>query len=159
MLPTGADVSDSMSEPNKAAAAEAVLVALDFSSGSRRALEQTLSWCARSEITALHVVDSEFAQRAEAAGVATAADVVARLRVRAEEEFRWLQQEKGAEAFVPMIVEGIPFVEIVKVANDLQVDLIAIGTTRAATRVDQLLFGSTAEKVLRASRCPVLCVP
>jgi nucleotide-binding universal stress UspA family protein len=148
-----------MSEPSTAAVAEAVLVAVDFSAGSRRALEQMLSWCARGEITALHVVDTEFAQRVDAAGVGTSDDVIARLRARAEEEFRWLQQEKGADAFAPMIVEGIPFVEIVKVANDLQVDLIAIGMTRAATRVDQLLFGSTAEKVLRASRCPVLCVP
>jgi nucleotide-binding universal stress UspA family protein len=138
---------------------DALLVAMDFSPGSRRALDLVLRWCPGGEVTALHVLDTEFAQRVEAQGLGASADVIAKLRARAEEEFRWLQQEKSTAAFDPMIVEGIPFVEIVKVAVDLQVDMIAISMSRVAPRVDQLLFGSTAEKVLRASRCPVLCVP
>jgi nucleotide-binding universal stress UspA family protein len=148
-----------MTETDVPALPEAVLVAMDFSPGSRRALDLSLSWCGAGEITALHVVDTEFAQRVEAQGLGTSAEVIAKLRARADEEFRWLVQEKGADAFDPMVVEGIPFVEIVKIAADLQVDLVTIGMSRSAQRVDQLLFGSTAEKVLRASRCPVLCVP
>ena len=58
-----------------------------------------------------------------------------------------------------MIVEGVPFVEIVKIASDLEVDMIAMGMHTGSSRLDALLFGSTAEKVLRTSRCPVLCVP
>ena len=148
-----------MTETAAPAVPEAVLVAVDFSPGSRRALDASLSWCPRGEITALHVVDTEFAERVQAQGLGSSGDVVAKLRASADEEFQWLLQEKGAHAFDPMIVEGIPFVEIVKIAKDLQVDLIAIGMSRLASRVDHLLFGSTAEKVLRASSCPVLCVP
>jgi nucleotide-binding universal stress UspA family protein len=148
-----------MTETAAATSPQALLVAVDFSAGCRRALDLALTWYPRAEITALHVVDTEFAQRVEARGLGSSAEIVGKLRARADEEFRWLLQEKGAAAFDPMIVEGIPFVEIVKVAVDLQVDLIAIGMSRAGARVDQLLFGSTAEKVLRASRCSVLCVP
>lgn len=138
---------------------QAVLVAVDFSPGSQRALELALSWCPQGEVTALHVLDTDFATRVEQQGLGTSAAVLARLRARADEAFAWLLEEKGAGAFAPMVVEGIPFVEIVKVASDLDVDLIAMGRHRQAPRVDQLLFGSTAEKVMRTSTRPVLCVP
>ena len=138
---------------------QALLVAMDFSPSARRALDLSLAWCPQAEITALHVVDTEFAARVEAKGLKTRAEVVAQLRGRADEEFAWLRQEKGAAAFVPMIVEGTPFVEIVKVARDIEVDMIAMGMHSGVARFDAFLFGSTSEKVLRTSRCPVLCVP
>jgi nucleotide-binding universal stress UspA family protein len=118
---------------------QALLVAMDFSPAARRAFDVCVAWRPGAEITALHVVDTDFAARVEAEGVESSAAVIAKLRARAEEEFTWLAQDKGADAFAPMIVEGVPFVEIVKIAKDLQVD--------------------TAESVLRTSGCPVLCVP
>ena len=141
------------------AAPQALLVAVDFSPSARRALDLSIAWWGAAEITALHVVDTTFTARVEAEGLGAATEAIAGMRKRANEEFSWWLQEKGADAFDPMIVEGIPFVEIVKIANDLEVDLIVMGMHRAALRVDELLFGSTAEKVLRTSGCPVLCVP
>ena len=138
---------------------QALLVAMDFSPSARRALDLAFAWCPAGEITVLHVVDTEFAGRVASTALASAADVVAKLRARADEEFAWLQQEKSGSKFGPMVVEGSPFVEIVKIANDLEVDMIAMGMHTAASRLDTILFGSTAEKVLRTSRCPVLCVP
>ena len=147
-----------MTTPPTPGLPQALLVAIDFSPSSRRALDRALSW-GNGEVTALHVVDTGFAARVEAEGLGSNATVVAKLRSRAEEEFNWLVQEKGAEALSPMIVEGVPFVEIVKIANDLEVDMIVMGTHRATSSLEEFLFGSTAEKVLRTSRCPVLCVP
>jgi len=138
---------------------QALLVAADFSPSTVRALDLALQWYPDAEITALHVVDTDFAARVEAVGLGTRDDVVAKLRARAGEEFAWLAQEKGADRFVPMIVEGMPFVEIVKIAKDLKADLLLIGSHGTGMRLDELLFGSTAEKVLRACPCPVLCVP
>ncbi len=148
-----------MSEPQEAALPQALLVAVDFSQSARRALDLALQWCPGGEITALHVVDTGFAARADAAGLGNREEVIAKLRARANEEFGWLAQEKGGNAFDPMIVEGVPFVEIVKIAKDLEVDMILMGSHRAGVQLDELLFGSTAEKVLRACPCPVLCVP
>jgi nucleotide-binding universal stress UspA family protein len=148
-----------MSETSELALPQALLVAVDFSPSARRALDLSLAWCPHGEITALHVVDTEFAARVEAKGLRSGAEVIAQLRARADEEFAWLAQEKGAAAFVPMTVEGVPFVEIVKVARDLEVDMIAMGMHSGVPRFDALLFGSTSEKVLRTSHCPVLCVP
>jgi nucleotide-binding universal stress UspA family protein len=143
----------------KPALPAALLVAVDFSPSSRRALDLSLAWFPQGEITALHVVDTAFAARVAAQGLGDNAEVIAKLRARATEEFAWLTQEKGADAFDPMIVEGIPFVEIVKVAKDLEVDMILMGTHQTTVRLDELLFGSTAEKVLRACPCPIVCVP
>jgi nucleotide-binding universal stress UspA family protein len=58
-----------------------------------------------------------------------------------------------------MVVVGEPFVEIVKIANDLECDLIVIGIQGREGGIKQLLFGGTAEMVLRAAKRPVLCIP
>ena len=143
----------------QATAPQALLVAMDFSPSSRRALDMCLAWRPAAEVTALHVVDTEFVARIEAHGLGAGPELIAHLRARADEEFSWLAEEKGAAAFSPMLVEGVPFVEIVNIANDLEVDIIVMGMHRTTSRLNQLLFGSTAEHVLRTSRCPVLCVP
>jgi nucleotide-binding universal stress UspA family protein len=148
-----------MTTPPTSRLPQALLVAMDFSPSARRALDRAVSWVANGEVTALHVIDTGFVARIEAQGLGANAAVVAKLRARAEEEFKWLVQEKGADAVSPMIVEGVPFVEIVKVASDLEVDMIVMGTHQATSSIEEVLFGSTAEKVLRTSRCPVLCVP
>ena len=59
----------------------------------------------------------------------------------------------------PLIVDGIPFLKIVQLAHDFDVDMIVMTVHRGAPHVEQLLFGSTAERVLRLAPCPVLIVP
>lgn len=139
---------------------DALLIAVDFSPCSLRALDTALKWRRTStEVTVVHVVDTDLARRMERTGVATYAEAVAKMRARAEQELAWLKADRGKGAFETMVVEGTPFVEIVKIAADLECDLIVMGSHAATTGLDQLLFGSTAEKVLRGARQPVLCVP
>jgi nucleotide-binding universal stress UspA family protein len=56
-----------------------------------------------------------------------------------------------------LVVRGVPFVEIIKTAKEKDTDLIVIGT-HGRTGIDHMLFGSTAEKVVRKAPCPVLTV-
>jgi nucleotide-binding universal stress UspA family protein len=56
-----------------------------------------------------------------------------------------------------MVVRGVPFVEIIRTAKEKNVDMIVIGT-HGRTGIDHMLFGSTAEKVVRKAPCPVLTV-
>jgi nucleotide-binding universal stress UspA family protein len=138
---------------------EAILVALDFSPSSLRALDYAAKLRpADGEITALHVLDTSLAARVGSLGLGETDAIVAKLRARADEELAWLAKDRP-QTFSPLIVEGVPFVEIVKVASDLDVDLVVMGRQGRAAGLTELLFGSTAEKVLRGARCPVLTVP
>jgi nucleotide-binding universal stress UspA family protein len=58
-----------------------------------------------------------------------------------------------------MTVVGVPFVEILKIARDLDLPMIVMGMRGRSSPPKEVLFGSTAEKVLRGTRIPVLCVP
>ncbi|MCX8031586.1 MAG: universal stress protein [Thermodesulfovibrionales bacterium] len=56
-----------------------------------------------------------------------------------------------------VIKRGVPYEEILKFAKDNSIDLIIMGT-HGRTGLDRVLFGSTAERVVRNSTCPVLTV-
>jgi nucleotide-binding universal stress UspA family protein len=55
-------------------------------------------------------------------------------------------------------LRGNPVDEIVRIADEENVDLIVIAT-RGRTGLDCLIFGSVAEKVVRLASCPVLLIP
>jgi len=55
------------------------------------------------------------------------------------------------------IVPGIAYDEIIKKAVELDADLIVLGT-HGRTGLDHVLFGSTAEKVVRKSSVPVMTI-
>ena len=51
----------------------------------------------------------------------------------------------------------MPFLEIIRYAKDNDVDMIVIGTD-GRSGMEHMMFGSTAEKVVRKAHCPVLSV-
>jgi len=51
----------------------------------------------------------------------------------------------------------MPFLEIVRYAKANDVDLIVIGT-HGRSGLEHVIFGSTAERVVRKAPCPVLSV-
>jgi len=57
----------------------------------------------------------------------------------------------------PVFVLGKPYMEIVKTAADLEVDLIVIAS-HGRSGISHLLLGSVAEKVVRLAPCPVFTV-
>ena len=55
------------------------------------------------------------------------------------------------------IVKGVPYDEILKFIDKNRIDMIIMGT-HGRSGLDYLFFGSTADKVLRRAKCPVLTV-
>jgi nucleotide-binding universal stress UspA family protein len=113
------------------------------------------------DLTLLHVVDQHFVDDAVAAGLGKEEEIRNRLRDQAETNFTAMLDgvETGAVDVERMIVVGAPFVEILKIARDLDLPMIVMGVRGRSTPPEEILFGSTAEKVLRGARVPVLCVP
>ena len=139
-----------------------ILVPVDFSPASTNAVRAAIGIATPDgDITLLHVVDQNFIEEAVAASLGTADEITARLRERAETDFTNMLEglETGTVDIDRMIVVGIPFVEILKIARDLDLPMIVMGTRGRSTPPEEILFGSTAEKVLRGTRVPVLCVP
>ena len=139
-----------------------ILVPVDFSPCSVNALRVAIGMAApEGDLTLLHVIDQEFIDDAVAAGLGLAEDIRVRLRERAETSFSTMLEEleTGPVNVEQMIVVGSPFVEILKIARDLDLPMIVMGVKGRSTPPEEILFGSTAEKVLRGSRVPVLCVP
>lgn len=140
-----------------------ILVPIDFSPNSLRALDFAVSLVEPGgEIYLLHVIDSAFVERLSEEGFSEAETAMSAMRTKAEAR---LEEVIGGlssnEAQLDsMVVVGKPFSEILRVAVDLDFQVIVLGIHgRAAADIEELLFGSTAEKVLRGARIPVICVP
>jgi nucleotide-binding universal stress UspA family protein len=142
---------------------EDILVPIDFSPGSLRALDYALAMVdPGGEVYLLHVIDADFLARVGDEGFCDAETARAQMQRKAEE-----QLHKIAQKFLllnvrmeSMVVVGKPFAEILRIASDLHFSLMVIGIRgRRHGGIEEILFGSTAEKVLRAARIPVVCVP
>lgn len=139
-----------------------MLVPVDFSECSVNALRVAIGIASPDgDLTLLHVIDEDFINQSVAAGLGTSDEITARMRERADADFARLIEglETGEVSVERMVVIGIPFVEILKIARDLDLPMIVMGTRGRSVPPEEVLFGSTAEKVLRGSRVPVLCVP
>ncbi len=56
-----------------------------------------------------------------------------------------------------IVVQGIPFVEIITTAKENDIDMIVIGS-HGRTGITHMMMGSVSEKVVRKAPCPVLTV-
>jgi universal stress protein A len=139
-----------------------MLVPVDFSPCSVNALRIAIGMAAPDgDLTLLHVIDQQFIDDAVAAGLGASEDIRNRLKEQADANFSSMLEgiDTGTVDIEKMTVVGLPFVEILKIARDLDLPLIVMGVRGRSTPPEEILFGSTAEKVLRGSRVPVLCVP
>jgi nucleotide-binding universal stress UspA family protein len=136
-----------------------VLVPIDFSSHSFEALQFAAPWL-RSFGANLHLVYVS-APEVPVAGLAAMpivfSETESNVRLHAE-------MTRAASKSIPTLqpskihlLQGQPYNEICQLARDLKIDLIVMAT-RGQTGLKHLLLGSTAERVVRYSPCPVLVV-
>lgn len=139
-----------------------LLVPVDFSENSKAAFAQAIGLVSGDSpvIILLHVVDSALPEFAEAHDLGSHTEVAHRMRERAQTKMQEYVDACPDEIEVdPIISEGRPFLEVLQKADDFAVDAIVMSKIGHRGKVEELLFGSTAEKVLRGSKKPVLVLP
>ena len=133
-----------------------LLVPVDFSDWAGRALDtaRVLRDPDGSDITLLHVVEP-VPPMYYAGNVSSRFELDPELRSQLEEHLQtW---SGGLERASAMITEGSPPLEIARVADETDIDLIVM-STKGLTGVEHLLVGSVTERVCRFATVPVLTV-
>lgn len=138
-----------------------ILFAVDFSQSSEYAFQYALSLAKKfgSRLLIIHVINEPVDLR----GFYVPHISFEKLEQEIEEGAKKMmekfcrQQIANFSNYETYIVPGIPYDEIIKKAQEQSADLILMGT-HGRTGLDHVLFGSTAEKVVRKSPIPVMTV-
>jgi nucleotide-binding universal stress UspA family protein len=140
---------------------EKILYATDFSEIARKAFQYAkgLRGSGAVEVVILHVVDQ---RGTDTLSSMTSIDVLAVEKgweETARREISILEDELRNEGFSVQtrIEKGIPFKEIIRVAEEENVSVILIGS-HGKSDIVEMLLGSVAEKVVRKAKRPVLVV-
>jgi len=138
-----------------------ILFAVDFSQSSDYAFQFALSLAKKydARLLIIHVINEPVDLR----GFYVPHISFEKLEQEIEEGAKKMMEKfcraqiKDYSNYETFIVPGIPYDEIIKKAQEQSADLILMGT-HGRTGLDHVLFGSTAEKVVRKSPVPVMTV-
>lgn len=135
-----------------------VLVATDFSETAAVAVGWAVD-VARHHGAALHMVHALTLPAPVGEYVPATADFGQELLAVARSKLEAAAEEaRAADLQVELEVPiGVPSQSILRTAEEVDADLIVLGT-RGLTGFAHLLLGSTAERVVQRARCPVLTV-
>ncbi|HSD58383.1 MAG TPA: universal stress protein [Methanotrichaceae archaeon] len=141
-----------------------IMIATDGSMPGRQAAEMgiNLAKLAGAEVTAVYVVD--MARLTQLPGYISVPGIKERLLElmgtegeKATAEVEGMANEAGV-ACCKRVAGGDPADEILKISQELGVDLLVMGSI-GRSGLSKILLGSVAEKVVRHSKVPVLLVP
>jgi len=140
-----------------------ILLCTDFSENSQPAARLAAACvCAfAAELIILHVINSKRIGYPSLEGKVPIdiKNVLENIRVSVDKGLELFAEpfREGGRSVTIQSRTGVPSSVIVRFADEHAVDLIVMGT-HGWTGIKHLIMGSTAENVLRSSRCPVLTV-
>ncbi|MCU7499051.1 MAG: universal stress protein [Ignavibacteria bacterium] len=137
-----------------------ILVPVDFSEFSKNALKYAVDFAQENSAETLYliyVVEPVIYPADFSMGQVALPSVELEVNSKAKDELLSLAKKEIPErlCYEIIIKTGKPFVEINETAQEIDADLIIIAS-HGHTGMEQILFGSTAEKVIRKAPCPVL---
>lgn len=136
-----------------------ILCPIDYSDDSKEALKYAISFAMKDEarLYLLHVIDMRTFE--------DELDVIRTKQIKNEiikqHKLRLLDYipkgERNNIKIEALVVEGIPFSDIIGVSKRKKIDMIVMGS-HGRTGIAHIMLGSVAEKVARKAPCPVLIV-
>ena len=138
-----------------------ILIAIDFSENSEHAFEyaMTLAKQFQAELTILHVINEPVDLRGFYVPHISFEQLEKEIEEGAQKMMEQFCHTRMGDFtnYQTAIVTGIPNEEIIRKAADTGASLIVLGT-HGRTGLDHIIFGSTAERVVRSAACPVLTI-
>lgn len=139
-----------------------ILFPTDFSEAAHEASKYALSFARdfKAHLYVLHVVNEKiFTEGLNLPRVVSIDELEKELMEEGRKRLKTLypaEEVKDLE-WEGVIRKGKPFLEIIRFAKENDIDLVVIGT-HGRSGFEHIIFGSTAEKVVRKAPCPVLSV-
>ena len=138
-----------------------ILTAIDFSENSDYAFDYALTLAKQfnSELTIMHVINEPVDLRGFYVPHISFEQLEKEIEDGATKMMEKFCQARLEDfsSYKTAIVTGIPYEEIIRKAEETDTSLIVLGT-HGRTGLDHLIFGSTAERVVRSAACPVLTI-
>jgi len=138
-----------------------ILIAIDFSENSNYAFEYALTLARQfnAELTLMHVINEPVDLRGFYVPHISFEQLEKEIEAGAVSMMEKFCQERLANftGYQTAIITGIPYEEIIRKSLEIGASLIVLGT-HGRTGLDHIIFGSTAERVVRGSTCPVLTI-
>jgi nucleotide-binding universal stress UspA family protein len=140
---------------------EKILTAIDFSESSDYAFEYALMLARQfqAELTIMHVINEPVDLRGFYVPHISFEQLEKEIEEGAQIMMEKFCQTRMGEftGYQTAIVSGIPYEEIIRKAEETGSSLVVLGT-HGRTGLDHIIFGSTAERVVRSASCPVLTI-
>ena len=133
-----------------------ILFATDFSESSEMALSHSLAYAKMQNASILVVHVLSVPSRASGEGMLHHG-VQFDTEETAERKLRHIADAIKDVSCETRLLRGDAAEQILQLADEEQVDLIAMGTV-GRTGLSRLLMGSVAEQVVRQAKCPVLTI-
>ena len=139
-----------------------ILVPIDFSENAKSALRYAsqLAGLFHAEIILIHVLEPMLYPPDFSLGQIILPSIdTHEIEDKANEELQKLAEIEVAKDLKKQVIvkSGKPFAEIIQIAKEENIDLIII-SSHGHSGMEQIIFGSTSEKVVRKAPCPVLTV-
>jgi nucleotide-binding universal stress UspA family protein len=136
---------------------ERILVGLDGSEHSEKALDQALSMAriCNSTLFVISVVDLYPEVMAKAPGLEEKMSIEARETL---ERAKQAAEKENITCETIVHIGGPAYEFIIQEAKEKNVDLIVVGT-HGRTGLKRLIMGSVAERVIGHAPCPVMVIP
>ena len=138
-----------------------ILIAVDFSDNSNYAFDYALTLAKQfdAELTVMHVINEPIDLRGFYVPHISFEQLEKEIEAGAGGMMQKFCREKMGDFsnYLTCLVNGIPYEEIIRKAKEIGASLIVLGT-HGRTGLDHIIFGSTAERVVRSSPCPVLSI-
>jgi nucleotide-binding universal stress UspA family protein len=138
-----------------------ILFANDFSENSEHAFDYALTLARQfnSRLIIIHVINEPVDLRGFYVPHISFEKLEKEIEEGAEKMMEKFCRTKAKDFtnYETLIIAGIPYEEILKKADEENVALIVLGT-QGRKGIDHFLFGSTAERVVRNAKSPVMTV-